>query len=692
MPLLDLMLTNPATPHRGSSYLSMRNLAGSIQKLLHLTVPLPRSITDGLRLAHGPLLHIDEEFKELASDLQIWSFYETVDSRLSGGTGATGREHVYFSAPITSIKSAILGIRQESVFPLHSDHANCASFGRRNTQTLTLFLKDFALHISKADDYAQDRGHTSINLEQKVKVEVHGFYEDPMELGSVDKTVRAWSTKLPLRDFLVKGPDQALEDRLNEVSGEPRESQFLGFRPRAASRHKTGDSIKGGAGPPIGQNLLGIRVSADGRRGSKSDGTEPISATHPMEQAVSPDIVLTDPFNQTGPPRTPTRVTDNELAQIAALSPGQPEPSSLHPQHATKPLPRKVSFPRSASEGAALMATDYFGFSSSSKFGLHRRFSDALGFEDVVEEDENPRTVSAAANRAARRLSETALSQDLQITFSRPDPRSRRFVWIHLPFTNPTWVKRIFERLAVEDKRDFSVLFNRDHWGSKHTRGRHSQHHAYFVKPGCGFIPPKPLSPRPSSPKSSVSSGLDSNMYHYAFLPFLHFDTYRNLIKRREIIKERLKQGRARPVPQHVAQLHSLELQVAWEYLAYDPPVNCRRTLDQFRYPSLHDTRARDDDQMLYKMTKERISPNAIDPSMYHHNHSDGKSMARAYTDQTIADDESVEAEARGEDEDEDEDMTESDSEGDILNGNVLMVDQLWMWTVDASEVAPSRW
>ncbi len=88
-------------------------------------------------------------------------------------------------------------------------------------------------------------------------------------------------------------------------------------------------------------------------------------------------------------------------------------------------------------------------------------------------------------------------------------------------------------------------------------------------------------------------------MYHYLFLPFLHFDSYRNLIRRREIVKSRLRQGRTRPVPQAVAKLESLELQVIWEFLGYDPPVNCRRTLDQYGYPSLHDTRARDDDQML---------------------------------------------------------------------------------------------
>src|SRR5271169_1720522 len=85
------------------------------------------------------------------------------------------------------------------------------------------------------------------------------------------------------------------------------------------------------------------------------------------------------------------------------------------------------------------------------------------------------------------------------------------------------------------------------------------------------------------------------------YLPYLHFDTYKVLVKRRALLKRRIKQGRSRPVPQSVAKLESLEFRVIWQFLGHDPPINCRRTLDQFGYPSLLDTRARDDDQMLYK-------------------------------------------------------------------------------------------
>jgi len=65
------------------------------------------------------------------------------------------------------------------------------------------------------------------------------------------------------------------------------------------------------------------------------------------------------------------------------------------------------------------------------------------------------------------------------------------------------------------------------------------------------------------------------------------------MIRRRNVVKRRLKHGRSRPTPEDIADLESLELRVIWRYLAYDPPFNTRRTLDQYGYPSLQDTYAR---------------------------------------------------------------------------------------------------
>lgn len=167
----------------------------------------------------------------------------------------------------------------------------------------------------------------------------------------------------------------------------------------------------------------------------------------------------------------------------------------------------------------------------------------------------------------------------------------------------------------------------------------------------------------------------------YLFIPFLHFDSYKNLLRRRSLIQRRLRQGRARPVPQNVARLPSLELQVIWEYLGYDPPVNCRRTLDQYGYPSLRDTRPRDDDQMLYKMTKERIPLSDQVGDDTYDNPGEGVRQTRRET--SSANSKGSKAHA------DDGDLSEGEAtinEEEVLNGNVLMVDQLWMWAVGPSK------
>ncbi|PHH71875.1 hypothetical protein CDD82_6291 [Ophiocordyceps australis] len=158
------------------------------------------------------------------------------------------------------------------------------------------------------------------------------------------------------------------------------------------------------------------------------------------------------------------------------------------------------------------------------------------------------------------------------------------------------------------------------------------------------------------------------------FLPYLHFDTYKRLLRRRQVIQRRLARARARPVPLDVAASESLELQVIWEFLGHDPPINCRRTLDQYGFPSLRDTSARDDDQMLYKLTKER-----------------GEGSEARFCRQTLAGSgHGSRGSNRGSNRDNSKDSNRDKgnkgetAEEQVLNGNVLMVDQLWLWVLDS--------
>lgn len=118
-----------------------------------------------------------------------------------------------------------------------------------------------------------------------------------------------------------------------------------------------------------------------------------------------------------------------------------------------------------------------------------------------------------------------------------------------------------------------------------------------------------------------------------------------------------------------------------WEYVGHDPPLNYRRTLDQYGYPLLKDTNARDDDQMLYKLTKAaRLEP--LPPSLTVGQQPGVYYLEREYSSGTKLLHEMIEKEK--------EHMAATDSdidvEPDLRDGNLLMVDQLWLWAIDNSE------
>ncbi|TFB03856.1 hypothetical protein CCMA1212_004116 [Trichoderma ghanense] len=726
------------TPHQGSSYFAMQALAGSIQHLLQLSVPLPASLTDQLRMGNPLLLHVDEDFKLVSDDLRVWTLFETIDSRLSANSG-----DLYYTAPLTSPKSAILGMRQERIFPLQSDHANVASFGRHNARSLNDFLKQLVKIIDKADSSAKEDSNGckwTLHLDQKVAVEVHGFFD---EAGMEDGAVRAWSTRLPLKEFLSKGPEACLSERLNEVELPPEEGRFLAVRGRTGLVDMEGPptDVSFPPDPQTVKNALGIN------QGERAHPHEPVLSRYlcdepPLMAPVPPSPLILPVDSPRTRPRMSTEsapmalVLRPDAVPLASTPPSRPislPPRQSTPFHKPSPLLRasleqelaidrlsppvrvrlgRNSFSRSMSLDSQTGAPTPHraSISQRSRSTFHQAPHDEDG-DDCDDEglDASPKLpesvieVRRMAKERRHRASGSATVDESAVVdegdlvddvahgaLMRPQAKARKFVWIHLPYNNPTWVTDILKTLQVSYMRDFSDLSNHDFWVRSHTRGRHSQHYAHYAKPGCYFTPPRTASPRAHSVTSSPHPllGEDDQMSICLFLPYLHFDSYKRLIRRRELISKRLAHGRARPIPESVAKSDSLELQVIWEFLGHDPPINCRRTLDQFGYPSLRDTRSRDDDQMLYKLTKERYRDPSEYQGLFNQSTSDvgsggssnksgsgsgsGSGGRSGASHASWRDKLTKEAEENGEEE----------TEKDVLNGNVLMVDQLWLWTI----------
>jgi hypothetical protein len=397
----------------------MSEIAPSIQDLLQLSNPLPRSITDELRLGHPFLLHLDDEFRSLAGDMQVWTFYETIESRLSGEADSRPGE-IYVTAPITSLKSAILGIRQETIYPLQSDHANCASFGRNNAETLKLFLKTFTRSIMNADRTSKDKTHTPLNLEDKVPIEVHGFYEDTIAVTSAETltTMRTWSTRVPLSDFFVKGPLECINDRLNEMNDGSVDGQPAATRRRTLQFQDGNVPAPPSVGP--GTNHLGIAVVIDdGRRtnseivrgkGATVDGVPAHVHSERMASPAAPDNSPDPEAVAAGDARHTSR--DAVRSRSTSATRGKEGSSAESPRHRRRvALARRFTDQFNPRWSGPLERPAFHGppFSTDSPFGPGGQ----------VPDDTDPHVP----------------------VFVKPESDNRRYIWTHLPFTNPFWVK-----------------------------------------------------------------------------------------------------------------------------------------------------------------------------------------------------------------------------------------------------------
>jgi hypothetical protein len=252
--------------------------------------------------------------------------------------------------------------------------------------------------------------------------------------------------------------------------------------------------------------------------------------------------------------------------------------------------------------------------------------------------------------------------------------------------------QELFVTLERTQGLDFSRLFDYDNWVSKQIQNRNSESQPAYLKAICKYLSAadRLTSPRVPSPlfTPSTPGGITPNCL-YLYLPYLHFDTYHSMIRRRKLIAKRRRHGRSKPVPEWVAGQESLELKMIWEYIGFDPPLNCRRTLDQFGHHSLRDTNSRDDDQMLYKLTKKDAPPSGSSHQLLNgssagslagHSLTSAKdSLLSMYSDSRSSVGGAPDIEFGAE------------SGSDLKNGHVLMIDQLWLWSVDMSKFTPPR-
>jgi hypothetical protein len=185
---------------------------------MRLIYPVPRLLQKQLEVNSEKLVEMTLGFNRVAAELRLFSFYETIDTNLAPKANGTGV--VIFTAPIVSIKSAVLELHHEVERPLDGNHADCAAFGKANNYAQWSYLEKLEKAVQKSLELCT-KDHIELDLKGLVEVEVHGFYEAG-DKPSLDKApIRLWTTKDRLKQFLIKGPAKCLDDFLHENTQGP---------------------------------------------------------------------------------------------------------------------------------------------------------------------------------------------------------------------------------------------------------------------------------------------------------------------------------------------------------------------------------------------------------------------------------------------------------------------------------------
>ncbi|KAE8151169.1 hypothetical protein BDV25DRAFT_139154 [Aspergillus avenaceus] len=593
------------TPHQGSSYLSAPEYAKSIRRLMQLKHHVPHCVRELLKPRHPRLLQLSSQFRSISADIKIWTFLETVDSTLTvtdSGAASTVEMHV----PITSIRSGILDLEHEKVIPLATDHMGTSRFQGHELTTRVGFIKELqpiiktAVRLSTLPD-------APLHVGREVMVQVNGFFENTARGVSDETPLKLWSTKAPLREFLSSGASVCLTDRLKETG-------------RMSTSSFDDSSISEFDSRPSSAALADTAFATYGQVISEG-------AVQPATSPPRPSMRRSRSFSAPRSPRihVTDAATDNyfdtqDATTSDITSEARSQEESAHGDGG--PVEQPVS---NENNGQSDQAQINIMSSLSSKYrGLLRLPPSA---RDRLYDDK------AEMPRAPPR-------------FDRPEPGTEKLLWIHVPYTHTGWVPPVLSKACEDQQRpEFLRKFiNDDNWYSHLIRARHLEPHARYVRPTCIH---SRLRLNDTLPISAPGEPGEPQLALY--LPYLHWDTYWNLLQRRNVIEQRLHQGRSKPVPEHVSESH-IESKLIWKFLGAEPPIHIRRTLDQYGYPNLRSTVARDDDQMMWKRTRKPVDLN--------HEFSNSVPIPGKHT-----------------------------SSRNFMDGKVLMVDQLWLWIVNDKTV-----
>lgn len=99
------------------------------------------------------------------------------------------------------------------------------------------------------------------------------------------------------------------------------------------------------------------------------------------------------------------------------------------------------------SEASKFEYRDFPPFSQRSRSNVDaspradREEEDDGGIEGSPQLPESVVAIRKTVGDGKRQPSETVIVDEVPVAFAKPEVKARKFLWVHLPYNNPTWVK-----------------------------------------------------------------------------------------------------------------------------------------------------------------------------------------------------------------------------------------------------------
>ncbi|KAL7946051.1 hypothetical protein V8C42DRAFT_357626 [Trichoderma barbatum] len=170
-----------------------------------------------------------------------------------------------------------------------------------------------------------------------------------------------------------------------------------------------------------------------------------------------------------------------------------------------------------------------------------------------------------------------------------------KFKWFHLPANNMKWAEALFDKIYHEDPSSVHKVLDPKRWVKRQHEGERDSPQARFMMPACHDFT--------EDFKDKMIFGDKKNDKHlFLFMPYLHWDEENAMQKRSKFLSENSSKTIA-------TGKESKEEMLLWKYLLSESHcdansrhvLHIRRTLDQYLYHNLKDTKIRDADQTVHR-------------------------------------------------------------------------------------------